>query len=219
MSKPNVTIKGVKDGLVFILNDSCRYTDMVQELQQKMNQSHDKFFSGPAINVQVKLGSRIINDADREEISEIIGKRDNLHIQSIETNPPEGEEVPIEGVEEVKIIRAMIRSGQTVTHPGSVLLLGDVNPGGTIQAHGDIYVMGSLRGLAHAGFEGNEQAIITASYMQPTQLRIAGIISRPPDEWGIEEAHMEFAYVRDGAMEIDKMNQLFRIRPKGQNML
>ena len=213
LSKISVTIKGIKDGLVFILSDSCSYTVLIQELQQKMNKTHDKFFSGPAINVHVKLGDRIINEAEREEIRSIIEKRENLHIRSMENNPPEGVPEPIEGVEEINVIRGMIRSGQTVTHPGSVMLLGDVNPGGTLQAEGDIFILGSLRGLAHAGMNGKEEAVIAASHMRPTQHRIAGIISRPPDEWGIEEAFMEFAYVREGSMEIDKMSQLFRIRP------
>lgn len=73
--------------------------------------------------------------------------------------------------------------------------------------------MGSLRGMAHAGIDGDDKAIIAASHMRPTQLRIAGIISRSPDEWGIEEAFMEFAYVKDGKMEIDKLHQLHRLWP------
>ncbi|MNY62125.1 Septum site-determining protein MinC [compost metagenome] len=73
--------------------------------------------------------------------------------------------------------------------------------------------MGSLRGMAHAGLDGDEKAIIAASHMRPTQLRIAGVISRSPDEWGIEEAFMEFAYVKEGKMEIDKLHQLHRIWP------
>ncbi len=59
-----------------------------------------------------------------------------------------------------------------------------MNPGGTILSTGSIYVMGSLKGMAHAGRDGDESAVIAASLLKPTQLRIANIISRPPDEWG-----------------------------------
>ncbi|MDF2716220.1 MAG: minC, partial [Paenibacillus sp.] len=115
--------------------------------------------------------------------------------------------------ERVTVYKGIIRSGQTVRHEGHLLFLGDINPGGTLLCTGDIFVLGALRGMAHAGLEGNERALIAASYMRPTQLRIADVISRPPDEWGIEDASMEFAYIREGSMEIDKINQLHRLRP------
>jgi septum site-determining protein MinC len=47
-------------------------------------------------------------------------------------------------------------------------------------------------------------------------LRIGSVISRPPDEWGVEETYMEFAYVLDGKMEIDKIHHLHRVRPELQ---
>ena len=51
---------------------------------------------------------------------------------------------------------------------------------------------GLCGGLAHAGGEGDEEAIIAASSLYPTQLRIAGVVSRPPDEWGIRSHRHEF---------------------------
>lgn len=87
-----------------------------------------------------------------------------------------------------------------------------MNPGGTITCSGDIYILGSLRGMAHAGVDGNEEAIIAASLMSPTQLRIADIISRPPDEWETRESSMEFAYLTNGAMQIDKIHNLVKLR-------
>ena len=68
--------------------------------------------------------------------------------------------------------------------------------------------------MAHAGIDGDEQSIIASSHMKPTQLRIAGIISRPPDEWGIEEAFMEFAYLSSDQMKIDKIVNIHRVRPE-----
>jgi septum site-determining protein MinC len=93
-----------------------------------------------------------------------------------------------------------------------MLLLGDVNPGGTLRCTGDVYVLGALRGTVHAGVEGNQDAIIAASLMKPTQLRIADVISRPPDEWISVEPWMEYAFLREGTMAIDKMTSLSRHR-------
>jgi septum site-determining protein MinC len=106
----------------------------------------------------------------------------------------------------------IVRSGQTLDFEGHLLLLGDVNPGGTIRCTGDVYVLGALRGTVHAGAEGDEEAIIAASLMKPTQLRIADVISRPPDEWTSAEPWMEYAFLRAGTMAIDKMTGLSRQR-------
>ncbi|MEI7025241.1 septum site-determining protein MinC [Paenibacillus sp. y28] len=212
-SKHRVLIKGVKDGLIFVMDDSCPLEELIGELDHKLEKTHHKLLSGPPMNVKVQLGSRVLTDEERERISESIQKSGNLLIQSIESTS-EAEQGALAG-QHIQVMRGVVRSGQVVEHEGNVLYLGDVNPGGTIICTGDIYVMGALRGMAHAGSNGNEQAIIAASYMRPTQLRIAGIISRPPDEWGIEEAYMEFAYLDNGTMQIDKMAQLHRFKHKG----
>src|SRR5699024_519012 len=82
---------------------------------------------------------------------------------------------------EIKGFNRIIRSGQVLEITGDMLLIGDVNPGGRIIATGNIYVMGNLHGIAHAGSEGDRDAVIAASYMHPSQLRIADCISRAPD--------------------------------------
>lgn len=211
--KHKVTIKGVKDGLVFLLDDSCGFDQLLDELKHKLEKTHQNILSGPRINVQVKMGKRFLGEAEKDQISTIITSRGNLIVQSIDS------EVQLVGERkpgrfgEMQLIKGMVRSGQTLHIDGHITLLGDVNPGGTISATGNIYVMGSLRGLAHAGTEGDESAIIAASHLRPTQLRIAQVISRPPDEWGVGETFMEFAYIRDGVMEIDKIQLLHRIRP------
>jgi septum site-determining protein MinC len=212
-SRNLVTIKGVKDGLVFLFNDTCSFAELCSELLHKLEKTHQKILSGPLIHVHVKLGKRMVSDEEKAQIRALISAKGNLIIQSIESAEPEGM-ADDHHKNAMKIIQGIIRSGQTFRHEGDLMLMGDVNPGGTILSTGDIIIMGSLRGLAHAGIDGNEDAIIAASYLKPTQLRIANIISRPPDEWGIEEAFMEFAYIKNGQMEIDKINQIQRIRPE-----
>lgn len=213
--KHHVTIKGVKDGLLFLLDDSCSFSDLLDELKHKLEKTHQNILTGPLIHVQVKLGKRTVEDSEKEKIRSIISGKGNLMIQSIQSdNDADAQKSGLNP--SIETVAGIVRSGQVLHMKGSVMLLGDVNPGGTITATGDIYIMGSLRGMAHAGLEGNEKAIIAASLLCPTQLRIAQIISRPPDEWGIdkEKAYMEFAYICDGAMQIDKIQHLQRIRPE-----
>lgn len=203
-----VTIKGTKDGLVFHLNDTCDFEALIQDLQYKLETSHENFLTGPIIHVYVKLGMRTVGEIEKDRIRDIIGQKGNLLIQSIECESEENNRLTANKLEPVK---GIVRSGQTLNYRGDLLFLGDVNPGGAIVCTGSIYILGALRGMAHAGCDGDEQAIIAAAYMKPMQLRIAEVVSRSPDEGEIEEGYMEFAYIKNGVMEIDKMNHLHQI--------
>ena len=78
-------------------------------------------------------------------------------------------------------IQRTMRSGQTLTADGNIVIIGDVNPGAEIKAVGDITVWGVLGGIAHAGLEGNKFAKIRALKMNAIQLRIADVFARRPD--------------------------------------
>jgi septum site-determining protein MinC len=99
-------------------------------------------------------------------------------------------------------LETTLRSGADIQHNGTVVILGDVNPGGTITAEGDILVWGRLRGVAHAGSKGNARCLIMALRMEPTQLRIADFVARAPETPPAEYCP-EVAYVTSqGAIHI-----------------
>jgi len=89
-----------------------------------------------------------------------------------------GEELPAEGG--AVLVRRTLRSGQTVRHTGHVVVIGDVNPGAEIIAGGDVVVWGRLRGTVHAGAGGDDDAVVCALVLAPTQLRIGSHIARSP---------------------------------------
>ena len=66
-----------------------------------------------------------------------------------------------------KFLRKTIRSGQSINYPGNIVIIGDVNPGAEIYAAGNIIVFGNLRGVVHAGTNGNDKAIIAAFKLEP----------------------------------------------------
>lgn len=80
------------------------------------------------------------------------------------------------------IHQGTLRSGDHLQAEGSVLLLGDVNPGARISAVGDVRVWGRLRGVAHAGCRGDGSARIVALQLRPLQLRIAAAVARGPED-------------------------------------
>ena len=99
-------------------------------------------------------------------------------------------------------LRRTIRSGQAIHHSSNIVVLGDVNPGAEIVAGGDIIVWGVLRGMVHAGYPDNDTAIVCSLQLAPVQLRIAHLLSRPPE--GFEtQPRPEVATIRNGQIIVE----------------
>lgn len=110
---------------------------------------------------------------------------------------------PAQAMLEPLYLETTLRSGVEIRHPGTVIILGDLNPGSSVIADGDILVWGRLRGLVHAGAKGNPQSLIMALQMEPTQLRIADSVARSPEKQPAE-FHPEVAYVTPQGIRIAK---------------
>lgn len=213
----NITIKGTKDGLVLLLDDLCSFEHLVEELNDKLSDDHGQLLNGPLISVIVKTGNRYLTDQQSGLIREIIGQKKNLEIKRFETNVitvAEAEEMKKEA--QIMRVSKVVRSGQVLSVQGDLLLIGDVNPGGTIVATGNIFVLGSLKGIAHSGSSGNREAVIAASVMKPTQLRIADMINRAPDHYPEHGHEMECAFISDEEDQIliDRISIVHKIRPE-----
>jgi septum formation inhibitor MinC len=111
---------------------------------------------------------------------------------------------------ETLYLRQTLRSGQTIRFNGNIIIIGDVHAGSEIAAGGDIVVWGELRGVAHAGAQGNYKSEIRAMKIEALQLRIADYIARRPDRIyyhkdGAEQViSPEVARVADGEIKIFK---------------
>jgi len=89
--------------------------------------------------------------------------------------------------------RGTLRGGQALHNLGNIIVIGDVNPGAELIASGDIVVFGALRGVAHAGAQGDRSARVIALELAPTQLRIATCIAldaEPSAGHGPEHAYI-----------------------------
>lgn len=114
-----------------------------------------------------------------------------------ESAPANAEPAPPETLYHV----GTLRGGQALHHPGNIVVIGDVNPGTELVATGDIVVFGRLRGVAHAGAQGNVEARVYALHLDATQLRIATCIAVENGE-RTSTTQAEVALVRDGRITI-----------------
>ena len=116
-----------------------------------------------------------------------------------------GDDVLYEDDSNCKAVFGTLRSGQRIETPFSLIVVGDVNPGADLVAGGDIIVMGSLRGTAHAAAydEHATDRVVIALQMAPIQLRIGSVISRGSGEAGSEA---EVARIEDRRIVVEPFN-------------
>ncbi len=220
---PEVAFKGIREGLLVSLGDGD-WPSLEQTLYEEVGKQ-GTFLKGAKLILDVdahsinaaSMGRLRDQLADQglalwavlsrspltEQSAQLMGIATRIH----EPDPdPEQSDDEVEYVEEPSehlaltdvgmMIKRTLRSGANISHNGHVTIIGDVNPGAQIIAGGNVVVWGRLRGLVHAGAEGDDNAVVCAIDLSPTQLRIAGHIAVPPTER--EQNGPEVAFVRDG---------------------
>ncbi len=118
---------------------------------------------------------------------------------------------PNGGVDWVDLHCGQVRGGQSIHSPRSLLLLGNVNPGARVSALGNVYVMGDLKGVAHAGVNGKIDAYIYAEKMTPLQLRIATYVARSDQREEEAPPYPECAVVHDEAICVYPARRLLEV--------
>ena len=212
----HIKVKGIRDGLLITIGDG-NWPDLKQELLQHLESQAD-FLKGA--NLTLDVGNHILHAAEMGKLRDIISEMD-VSLKAILSSSPKTErnaqslglgtriskphperiarplDTHVKEGEPGILIQRTLRSGYKIEHPGHITVIGDVNPGAEIIAGGSIVIWGRLRGMVHAGAEGNEEAYVCALDLSPTQLRLAGQIAISPSrkKW---KASPEIAFIRDG---------------------
>lgn len=213
MKKQLVHMKGTKDGLVLRLDDQCAYAELVEELEKKVSEGG---IDG-RVNVSLDLGYRYLLEHQKQEIIKIIEQPGKMVVSKVFSNVITVDENNAKIQEkQCDTYVGIVRSGQVIQAPGDIIIVGDVNPNGKIEAGGNIFVLGKLKGIAHAGIDGNREAIVAASWFEPTHVYIADVIEVMSNEKPIIKEHAEqlFAYInKNGNISYDRLQEVRNIRP------
>lgn len=219
--REDVVFKGGKAGLELVINQSADFSVILEQLQDKL-ESAAHFFTG-STGIRIMSDNNSLTGDERRQLINLLADY-GLNLQDQldpELLPPAEQtertevqvgDVPVEYRQEAEggqtlIVSRMLRSGQRIVFKGSVIIMGDVNPGAEVLASGNITIQGTCRGLAHAGVNGDQTATITADRLMAGQLRIAGIIARAPDTQE-EPAYRETARIADGVVIIEPAEKL-----------
>lgn len=172
--KNAVILKGTKEGVFAYLNLSYSFRTILKALEKKLSE-REEFFRGGNIKL-ISVGGDL-TDEEIDDISTLLkNKFDILGEFEIRKRDKRIPESLSEKGGDFKVVRRKIRSGQSVSFKGNLILIGDVNPGGEIKVGGSLFVFGSLRGRVFAGEITGKDAIVVASRMKPERLQIGEFV-------------------------------------------
>ncbi|MGL4345892.1 MAG: septum site-determining protein MinC [Cellulosilyticaceae bacterium] len=219
-NKNLVVFKGTVDGITILLDENAVFEHVVEQLVEKLEDSK-KFFEGARVNVKFK--GRDLTDSEQQELIQVMASQNILGVSFIhgfdgEKWKPQNDswdwvksEVAENPTSLTYFHQGIVRSGQEITYKGSVVILGDVNPGAVINADGNVIVLGNLHGKVNAGLHlGAGVVYIVALNMYPTQIRIRNVVAQSPD-WEIlankkKTYEPQIAYLIDEQIYVDEID-------------
>ena len=209
-----ISIKGGKDGLRLVLDESAPWDDVLDELEERFRRGLE-FFHGAQITLDT--GDRALGDGELAALLAMMNEhglqpsmlatssregRTAGRAAGIATRPPQRAAAapPQQEADSGMLVQRTLRSGQVLHHHGHLTVIGDVNPGAEVTAGGSIVVWGRLRGTAHAGALGDSTAIVAALELAPTLLRIADAMASAP---ATRPLGPEIARVTEDGIEVE----------------
>jgi septum site-determining protein MinC len=191
----NFQIKGINDGLLVTLGEG-EWTILRERLLRNIEE-RSAFFQGARVALDVgshvlkaaelgalrdKLGDYgitltavISSSGTTEKTALMLGVATQIQSPKKPIFPALPEEEPAPNINETAVfLQKTLRSGTKIQNAGTVVVLGDVNPGAEIVAGGNVIIWGRMRGTAQAGCDGDNTAIVCALELTPMSIRIAG---------------------------------------------
>jgi septum site-determining protein MinC len=175
----NIKISQTTEEITLNVNVIAEIHEVIEELQAKLPKLRDFYQSS---KIPIRVTGRLFTESEIDNIRKIINDEIDVEVKFDDVSDLLGLhaikktfETKTE-ISETKYITNSIRSGQKEEYTGSLVIFGDVNAGGEVIAGGNIAILGTLRGLAHAGANGNTMAVISANSIDITQVRIANLV-------------------------------------------
>ena len=194
--KNNINVYQKKNLVIIKIREDADFNNIVKELRHKVIQLKKLYKGG---KTPIEVTGKVLKNKEIEEVEKII-----KNVLDVEVDFDMPRELGLSNItktfaqeistSETKFHRGSLRSGQRLEEDGSIIILGDVNSGAEVIASDNIVVLGTLRGLAHAGAKGNKEAIIAAGRLDTVQMRISNIVK----EFNREEEYIRkqiYAYV------------------------
>ena len=203
-----IKLKGIKAGLLrCVVPDDLSEKKMMEELE-RMAAEGKNILNG--CGVEIDMGVRPFTPALLLKIWKSFIEPSGCHVESwtsADENTAKGlERIGVKSGRDAqpKVFAAAVpasqkdapagllfagnlRGGQRIEHDGDVIVAGHVHEGAEVFARGHVVVLGSLRGIVHAGCGGDESMSVCVRSLETGQIRIGsrvGMIERKSEFWG-----------------------------------
>ncbi|MEI6222488.1 MAG: septum site-determining protein MinC [bacterium] len=183
--KKILTIKGTKGELIIRAHDEKPFDVVFKSLELKVQQA-PQFFKGAVAHFE--WGNRLLTEEEKTQLREMLNPHEILWQEEADSFEPfEAEkEQSIKKTSDdparCHFLKRNVRAGQKIEYNGHIVIFGNIHAGGEVIATGNVFVWGAVRGIIHAGIEGNKETVVSALILNPAQLRIAGQIAINPHQ-------------------------------------
>ena len=190
-----LVLKRNKYGINLILDKDTPFPKLLEAITEKFKET-GTFFKDA--KMAVSFEGRELTPEEEQRILDVITANSSIQIVCVMENGTALEEKMKARIEAreyeaadnypdaeavgADFYKGNLRSGQVLESYSSITLIGDVNPGAKIISQGNIVILGSLKGNAHAGATGDSGCFIFALEMKPIQLQIGEYIAKSPDK-------------------------------------
>ena len=191
--KENIIFKASKNKLTVVFNDgkeNFNFNEVRNDFCDRLEKSEKLFCNKDKIDFDIEFKGHNFSSDQKEKLISIFYDKMKMDVNLPKKNSEvkkNGKTIDNSDLKSI-VYKNSLRSGQFLHYDGNVILIGDINSGAEIIATGNIFVMGKVKGMLHAGANGNKNCIITALNIFATQIRIAGVISCVPEDKIINQA-------------------------------
>ncbi|MCR4755464.1 MAG: septum site-determining protein MinC [Lachnospiraceae bacterium] len=176
-----VVIKSYKGGIALHLDPDENFNDLLNEIGEKFEESR-KFFRDASLALSVE--GRYLDTEEEKAVIQAIHDHSDVNIICLVGKNAQTAKGFIKAINRVglqrdenngRFYRGDVGDEEVVESEGSLVIIGNVHPGGTIAATKDIIVLGELLGDAYAGLDNNSGHFITATKFSPRVCKIGAL--------------------------------------------
>jgi len=213
-----VLIKGGSRGAVVLLDDQFRMMTVFNMLEKRIRQNKDFLSQG---TLTINLKNRHFTSLEFNYLSSVLNYKYGVSICT--DNPPlkqednpdireEKKQTTIQeperqskkpNINECKVIKHTLRAGQYAESDGTIIIIGDVNPGAEVKAGENVIVYGIIKGRVEAGSNGDKNAYIVALDFEPVQIKIGSKIATSPAGHLKRQLRPQKAFIHEDSIVVE----------------
>ncbi len=196
MERKGFVLKGTSQSVEMVIDQVTPVTEILQQLDEVLTRRGEVMQRLPFV---LDPGDRQLTDPELETFERFfVDHHLDYQLPQRETAVDPAEVLfPLPPSDPTIIVDHTLRSGQSVTTGGNVVVVGDLNEGAEVHAAGSIYVFGVIRGIVSAG------ASITALGFEPSRMTVGDVEYHEAERGFRDTRKARTAFIEGGAIHIE----------------